>query len=67
MDRGCEVVWLHYADWAGSPSEQKSKLSGIFIVSYAVVSSYNRKQISVAPNSTKAEYMDTSQETCEAI
>ena len=55
------------ADWAGSPSDKKSTSGGIFNLGLAVVSSYSRKQRSVALSSAEAEYMATSQGACEAI
>jgi len=45
------------ADWAGSPSDRKSTSRGIFNIGSAVVSWYNRKQISVALSSTDVEYI----------
>ena len=55
------------ADWAGSPSDQKRTLGGIFNLGSAAVSWYSRKQRSVALSSAEAEYMATSQATCETI
>ena len=55
------------ADWAGSPSDQKSTSGGIFNLGSAVVSWYNRKQRSIALSSVEAEYMAASQATCEVI
>ena len=55
------------ADWAGSPTNQKSSLGGLFSIGSATVSWYNRKKRSVALSSIEAEYMNASQATCEAI
>eukprot|EP00253_Pinus_taeda_P020266 PITA_20266 len=53
--------------WERIPLDQKSTSGGIFNLGSAAVSWYNRKQRSVALNSTEAEYMDASQATYEAI
>ena len=55
------------ADWAGSPSDQKSTYGGIFNLGLAVVSWYNRKQMSIAVRSAEAKYMAASLVACEAI
>lgn len=55
------------ANWAGSPSDRKRTLRGIFSVGSTTVSWYNRKQRSIALSSTEAEYMATSQAACEVI
>eukprot|EP00253_Pinus_taeda_P003143 PITA_03143 len=55
------------AYWTGSPSDRKSTSGGIFNLGLVEVSWYNKKQRSVALNSTEAEYMDASQAACEAI
>ena len=55
------------ADWAGSPFDRKSASDGIFSVGSTTVFWYNRKQRSMVFNSTEAEYMATSQATCEVI
>ena len=55
------------ADWAWSLSDRKSTSAGIFSIGSAVVSWYSRKWRSVALSSAEAEYMDSSQEACEAI
>eukprot|EP00253_Pinus_taeda_P004261 PITA_04261 len=55
------------ADWARSPSDQKSTSGGIFNLGSATISWYSRKQRSVALTSAEAEYMATSQAACEAI
>eukprot|EP00253_Pinus_taeda_P002325 PITA_02325 len=54
-------------DWAGSPSNLKSTLGGIFNLGSAAISRYNRKQRSVALGSAEVEYMAASQATCEGI
>eukprot|EP00253_Pinus_taeda_P029277 PITA_29277 len=63
----CKPIQTPLADWERSPSDQKSTSRGIFNLGSATVSWYNRKQRSVALSSAEAEYMATSQETCEAI
>ena len=55
------------ANWAGSPTERKSTLGGIFSIGSIIVSWYNRKKISVALNSAESEYMVAIQAACEAI
>eukprot|EP00253_Pinus_taeda_P030019 PITA_30019 len=52
---------------SGSPSDRKSTFGGIFNLSLATVSWYNKKQRSVALSSANAEYMAASQAACEAI
>eukprot|EP00253_Pinus_taeda_P016996 PITA_16996 len=54
-------------DWAGSPSNRKSTLGGIFDLGSAKISWYNRKQRLFALSSTEAEYMAAIQATCDAI
>jgi len=53
--------------WARSPSDWKSTSGGIFNLGSVAVSSYNRKQRSVALISAEAKYMAASQEAYEAI
>ena len=55
------------ADWARSPLDWKRTSGGIFNLSSAVVSWYNRKHRSVALSSAEAKYMAASQVACEAI
>jgi hypothetical protein len=55
------------AYWAGSPTDKKSTLGGIFSITYTVVSWYSMKQRFVALSSVEAKYMATSQAACEAI
>jgi hypothetical protein len=55
------------ADWVGSPTDKKSTSGGIFSIRSIVVSRYSRKYISMALNSTEEEYMEASQDECEAI
>eukprot|EP00253_Pinus_taeda_P024976 PITA_24976 len=64
---GVKLQGFTDADWAGSPSDQKSTLGGICNLGSTVVSWYSRKQRLVALSSAKAEYMAASQATCEAI
>jgi len=49
---GVKLCGFTDADWAGSPSNQKSTSGGIFSVGSIVVSRYNTKQLSVALSST---------------
>ena len=55
------------AYWAGNPTDRKSTSGGVFSIGSTTVSWYNRKQKYVALSSAEAEYMATSQATCEAI
>eukprot|EP00253_Pinus_taeda_P036290 PITA_36290 len=64
---GVKLQGFTDADWAGSPSDQKSTLGGIFNLGLAIVSWYNRKQRLVTLSSAEVEYMAASQATCEAI
>jgi hypothetical protein len=60
---GGDGVRLHGysdSDWAGSAVDKKSTSGGCFNLGSVVVSWSNRKQTSVALNSTEAEYMATS-------
>lgn len=52
--KGMKLQGFTDADWVGSPSDRKSTSWGIFNIGSTIVSWYNRKQISVAPSSTKA-------------
>ena len=54
-------------DWAGSPSDRKRILGGIFNLGSTAVSWYNMKQRSVSLSSIETEYMAASQAACEAI
>ena len=65
--KGVKLQGFTDADWAGSPLDRKSTLGGIFNLGSAAVSWYNSKQRSIALNSTEAEYMASSQATCEAL
>eukprot|EP00253_Pinus_taeda_P029403 PITA_29403 len=51
-------------NWAGSPSDQKSNLGGIFNLGLATISWYNRKQRSLSLSSAETEYMAASQAAC---
>ena len=64
---GVKLQGFTYADWAGSPSDQKSTSGWIFNLGLVAVSWYSWNQRSVALSSTKAEYMAASQVACEAI
>lgn len=64
---GVKLCGFTNADWAGSPSEQKSTLGGIFSVGSATVSWYNGQQRLMPLISAEAKYMVSSQATCEAI
>jgi len=64
---GVKLQGFTDADWAGSPSDQKSTSGGIFKLGSVVISWYRRKQRLVALSLAEAEYMATSQATCEAI
>ena len=55
------------ADWVGSPSDRKITLGVIFNVGFAAIPWFSRKQRFVALSSAEAEYMVTSQASCEAI
>eukprot|EP00253_Pinus_taeda_P034065 PITA_34065 len=64
---GVKLQGFTNADWAGSPSDQKSTSRGIFNLGSTAVSWYIRKQRSVALSSIEAEYMAASQAACEKI
>eukprot|EP00253_Pinus_taeda_P031823 PITA_31823 len=58
---------LILTDWAGSPSNGKITLGGIFSIGSATISWYNKKQRLAALSSVEVEYMVASQAACEAI
>eukprot|EP00253_Pinus_taeda_P018020 PITA_18020 len=64
---GVKLQGFTDADWVGSPSDRKRTSGGIFNLGSDAVSWYSRKQRLVALSSTEAEYMATSQASCEAI
>jgi len=64
---GVKLQGFTNADWESSPLDRKSTLGGIFSIGSTTISWYSRKQISVALNSAKVEYMAASQDACEAI
>eukprot|EP00253_Pinus_taeda_P025001 PITA_25001 len=64
---GVKLQGFTDADWAGSPSDRKITLRGIFSIGSTVVSWYKRKQISITLSLTKEEFMAASQVACEAI
>jgi len=66
-DRESEVVWLDKCRLGGESISRKSTSHGIFSVGSAVVSWYSMNQRFVVLNLAEAEYMATSQATCEAI
>jgi hypothetical protein len=55
------------AYWVGIPKDRKSTSRGIFSIVSIVVSWYSKKQRSVALSSVEVEYMEVSQDACEAI
>jgi hypothetical protein len=55
------------AAWAGSQSDRKNTLGGVFSIMSTIVSYYSRKQISVALSSAKAKYIAVIQEACDGI
>lgn len=55
------------AAWAGSQSDMKNTLGGVFSIMSTIVSYYSRKQISVALSSAKAKYIAVIQEACDGI
>eukprot|EP00253_Pinus_taeda_P022118 PITA_22118 len=71
----CKPIWLEVVklqgfkdvDWAGSPSNRKSTSGGIFNLGSTAVYYYSKKQRSLALSTVEAEYMASSQATCEAI
>ena len=68
--RQMDEVKLHSftdVDWAGSPTDRKSTLGGIFSIISTTVSWYSRKQRSVALSSMEAKYMAEILAACEAI
>jgi hypothetical protein len=67
--RGDGVRLVGYTDshWVGCVSDRKSTSGCCFGLGSTVVSWFSRKQKSVALSSTEAEYMATSQASCEAL
>ena len=67
--QGDQVKLVGYSDsdWARSTTDRKSTSGCCFSLGSGMISWYNRKQKSVALNSTEAEFMATSQASCEAI
>jgi hypothetical protein len=64
---GVSLVGYTNSDWAGCAIDRKSTSRCCFGLALGLVSWYSRKQKSVALSSAKAEYMATSQASCEAI
>eukprot|EP00253_Pinus_taeda_P031760 PITA_31760 len=64
---GVRLASYTNSDWAGYASDMKSTLGCCFRLGSAIVSWFSRKQKSVVLSSSKAEYMDASQASCEAI
>eukprot|EP00253_Pinus_taeda_P009503 PITA_09503 len=64
---GVKLQGFTVADWVGSPSDRKSTSRGILSIGSTIVSWYIRKHRSVTVSSAEAEYVVTSQVTCEAI
>eukprot|EP00253_Pinus_taeda_P009633 PITA_09633 len=64
---GVKIQGFTDADWAGSPSDRKRTLVGIFSIGSTIVSWYSRKQRSIALNSAEAEYMVARKAACDAI
>jgi hypothetical protein len=54
-------------DWASKPTDRKRTSGGIFSIRSTSISWYNRKQRYVALSFVEAEYMEASQDACEAI
>jgi hypothetical protein len=63
---GVRLVGYTGSDWAGCVSDMKST-SGCFGLGSSVVSWFSRKQKSMALSFAEAEYMATSQDSCEAL
>ena len=64
---GVRLVGYSDSDWTGCVSDRKSTSGCCFGLGSAVVSWFSRKQKSVALSSAEAEYMATSQASCEVI
>jgi hypothetical protein len=64
-----EVKLLGYTDanWAGSATYRKNTPGCCFSLGSSMISWFNRKQTSMALNSTEAKYMATGTMSCEAI
>jgi hypothetical protein len=61
------LIGYTYLDWAGCVSDRKSTSGCCFGLGLVVVSWFNRKQKSMAFSFAEAEYMASSQASCEAI
>jgi hypothetical protein len=64
---GVRLVGYTNSDWARCVNDRKSTSGCCFGLGSAVVSWFSRKQKSVALSSAEAEYMATSQASCEAL
>ena len=65
-DDVCLVGYTNF-DWEGCVVDRKSTSKRCFILGAVVVLWFSRKQNFIALNSIEAEYMETSQVSCEAI
>ena len=61
------LVGYSDSDWAGSVEDQKSTSGCCFSLSFAMVSWFSRKQLSIALSTAKAEYIATCMAAREAI
>ena len=55
------------SDWAGNARDMKNTLGWCFSLGYGMISWFNKKQMSVALNTIKAEYIASCLKSCEAV
>jgi len=64
---GVRLIGCMDSNWVGIASDKKSTSGCCFSLGSAVVSWFNRKQMSMALSSAEAKYMAASQASCEAL
>lgn len=66
-DYECDLYGFSDTESAGDADNRRSTLGYVFKVANSTVSSFSKKQATVATSTTKAEYVALSQATQEAI